>query len=400
MPPRAQIVIGLGFGDEGKGLATDWLCGQALARQETPLVVRFNGGHQAGHTVTTATGQRHVFSNFGSGTLRGVPTYWSELCTFSPGGVLNEYAALRALGVVPRLLVARVCAVATPYDVLYNKLLEAERGAGRHGSCGVGFGATVVRHRDTPLRLYAQDLLSPTILARKLGQIRAHYAARIAAETTTDFAQFDHDAADQHFLRQAQGLAGLQASGAVQFVAEAEVFAPAAPWQTYIFEGAQGVLLDQDFGMFPHVTHSRTSSANALEILQPWRPELAATATIFGVSRAYHTRHGAGPLPHETALDLHNNAAETNQLNEHQGHFRTAPLSVELLKYALECDAKFSAGLTTNLLITCLDQVPGGLLPVWHEGRLQRIELAALPGLLGVAVASCRGSYGADGRGL
>ena len=400
MLPKAQIVIGLGFGDEGKGVATDWLCGQALARHETPLVVRFNGGPQAGHTVTTAAGQRHVFSNFGSGTLRGVPTYWSQFCPFSPGSVLAEYAALRALGHRPRLLVDRLCPVTTHYDVLYNRALEAGRGAARHGSCGLGFGATIERHTLTPLRLYAQDLQFPAVLAHKLAQIRAHYAAKIAAETSVDFGQFDHDAADRRLNQYLVRLREMQADNALQFVAEAEIFAPAAPWQTYVFEGAQGVLLDQDFGLFPHVTRSRTTSANALEMLRRQRPELAARAEIFGVTRAYHTRHGAGPLPHEAPLDLVNNAAETNQLNDYQGQFRTGPLDVELLNYALACEANFSAGLARNLVVTCLDQVPDGLLPCWHEGRLQRLEPAALLALLGGGFGSCRFSYGADGRGL
>ena len=69
-----SIVIGLGFGDEGKGITTSYLCKKL---EGTKIVVRFNGGHQAGHTVVF-NGKRHIFSSWGSGTLQGIPTYWSE----------------------------------------------------------------------------------------------------------------------------------------------------------------------------------------------------------------------------------------------------------------------------------------------------------------------------------
>jgi adenylosuccinate synthase len=85
----SKAVLGAGFGDEGKGLVTDWLC-RSCAK---PLVIRFCGGQQAGHTVA-ANGLRHVFSNFGAGTLRGVPTYFSRFCTIDPVGMINELNAV------------------------------------------------------------------------------------------------------------------------------------------------------------------------------------------------------------------------------------------------------------------------------------------------------------------
>jgi adenylosuccinate synthase len=397
---QTQIVLGLGFGDEGKGLTVDFLCGQALAAGRQPLVVRFNGGHQAGHTVVLADGRWHVFSSFGAGTLRGAPTYWSAYCTFSPASVLREYAALLALGTQPRLLVDGLCPVTTHYDVLYNRALEAGRGAARHGSCGVGFGATVARHQESPLQLYAQDLRFPSIFRYKLRQIRVYYEAKIAAETSFDFHQFDHDGEDQRFASYAAQISDLHQQQLIQLTRPEEIFAAAAPWHAYIFEGAQGILLDMDFGLFPHVTRSRTTSANALELLKIHAPSLAATAQIYYVSRAYHTRHGAGPFPPEAPMHLINTAAETNQANDHQGNFRTGPLSVELLNYALSCDAGFSAGLPKHLVLTCLDQLPDGQLPCLHQSRSQQLPPEQLPQLLETDFASYRFSYSSTGTGL
>ena len=125
-----KAVIGLGFGDEGKGFTTDYLCSQ----HPNSLVVRFNGGHQAGHTVVY-NGLRHVFSNFGSGTLRGCPTYWSEHCTVDPIGVLNELIVLRDNGVTPKLYIDAECPITTPFDIHNNRKVEDSNS---HGSCGVG----------------------------------------------------------------------------------------------------------------------------------------------------------------------------------------------------------------------------------------------------------------------
>jgi adenylosuccinate synthase len=74
---NAKIVVGLGFGDEGKGITTDWLCSQ----NQKSIVIRFSGGQQAGHTVMIGDDKKHIHSNYGSGTLRGVPSYFSEHCS-------------------------------------------------------------------------------------------------------------------------------------------------------------------------------------------------------------------------------------------------------------------------------------------------------------------------------
>jgi len=86
-------VIGLGFGDCGKGMVTSYLCSQT----ENPVVVRFSGGHQAGHTVYHKNGEGHICSNFGAGVLQGVPTFWSDKCTVDPIGIVNEMDALEQI---------------------------------------------------------------------------------------------------------------------------------------------------------------------------------------------------------------------------------------------------------------------------------------------------------------
>jgi len=387
----AHIVLGLGYGDEGKGLATDWLC----RRHQPALVVRFNGGAQAGHTVTEADGRRHVFSSFGAGTLAGVPTLWAAPCPFAPGPALAELAALHRLGgAAPQLLLDAESPLTTPYDVLYNRALEDARGPTRHGSVGAGFGATVARHEHPALRLTVHDLLTPPTLAAGLRRIRAHYHARLAREVPAfGFADFDHDHTDRQFLAAAAQVAALHhAAGAVQVVAAAAVLATVGA-RPLVLEGAQGILLDMEAGQFPHVTRSYTTSRQALALLRAHLPGHAPH--LHYVTRAYCTRHGAGPLPHEQPLPLRSHEQETNQLHAYQGTFRRAPLHLPSLRHALAADARYSACLPRHLLITCLDQTPGGhLLYADAAGALATAPPAALPTLLGLDFASLALAYG------
>jgi adenylosuccinate synthase len=355
MNKKAHIVIGLGFGDEGKGLTTDYLC----RTHENPLVIRFNGGQQAGHTVVKEDGSRHVFSNFGAGTLRGTPTFWSRFCTFAPTNLLKEYEALKQvinsyLG-FPQIYVDNLCPVTTHYDVLYNRILETERGDARHGSCGMGFGATVERHTLSHARLYAQDLLFPNIISLKLNAIRAYYQKKIKAETAFDFDALEHDKEDERFVKmvaEMQNMEGLN----IDFTSENEFFSKENAFKTYIFEGAQGILLDMDFGFFPHVTRSNTTSKNAFDIIK--RNNLTEDITVNYITRAYQTRHGAGPMTNENIpLSILGNENETNQFNAFQEAFKAAPLDIDLLQYALRCDADFANGAKKHLVLTCLDQV-------------------------------------------
>ena len=177
----------------------------------------------------------------------------------------------------------------------------------------------------------------------------------------------------------------------MQFVATAEVLAGVGG-RPVVLEGAQGILLDMEAGEFPHVTRSHTTSRNALALLRTHLPGHAPH--LHYVSRAYLTRHGAGPLPGEMPLPLRHTAHETNQLHAFQGHFRYAPLHLPGLRHALAADARHSAGLPRHLLLTCLDQTPGGQVLYAHDGALRTALPAALPALLGEAFDALALAYG------
>ena len=335
----SKIVVGLGFGDEGKGRTTSYLCSVTY----NPIVVRANGGHQAGHTVVH-NGVRHIFSTFGSGTLQGVPTYWHKNCTFFPTAVFNEHTILKKFLPKPKLYVHPLCPVTTPFDIIYNKEMEKRMG---HGSVGVGFGATLQR-QESHYKLFVQDLYYENILREKLRNISMHYCRNglvIEGRVIEDVAD---DLIDRFVVM-------CNDVKEIIEVSDESIIEDYYP----IFEGAQGIMLDQDFGFFPNVTRSNTTSKNALELLsgeiaKPFRfiPE------IYYVTRAYQTRHGNGYMTNENlcGVQLKNNEHETNKDNEFLGKFRKTVLDIDLLNYALECDNHFSTGITKNLVITCADQ--------------------------------------------
>ncbi len=375
MRKKAFIIVGLGYGDEGKGLVSDYLC----SKNSSPLVIRFNGGHQAGHTVMTSDGQKHVLSSFGSGTLRGVPTYWSNYCTFSPAFFLEEY---ETLNITPKLFLDRLCPITTHYDVLFNRAIEVSRGASRHGSTGTGFSSTVERH--TSIQLVASDIVKPTLFFDKLAEIKSYYKSKIDKETTFRFDQFDHDAEDRKISSYLEKVRKLIDQGIVILVNESEMLSPDnKDWDSFIFEGAQGILLDVNFGFKPHVTQSNTTSKNALELLERNFGYMKVVIEIFYVTRAYQTRHGAGPFyESSTPMKLKGLETETNQYNEYQGEFRISCLNIDQLNYSLECDRNFSDRVRKNLVVTCLDQINPQNLMVYKNGEEVYIKYHQIPDLL------------------
>jgi len=346
----ALIVVGLGFGDEGKGLVTDYLC----SKNKNPIVIRYNGGHQAGHCVVTNDGRKHVFSNFGAGSFRNIPTYWSSFCTFEPSFFMEEFTAL---DFNPTIYIDNKCPITTHYDVLYNRAIEITKGNSRLGSCGVGYGATIERQKVKNVSLYFKDLLNFELLVNKLKDIRTYYRQKINSETPFDFDSFSNDEEDINYLNSVKAIYSLMTKNLISTIDEKEIFSSHL-WRTFVFEGAQGILLDENFGMKPFITKSNTTSKNALSILSRQKG-YDFNIEIFYVTRAYQTRHGAGPFREKDPDFVLKNQSETNFDNQYQGKFRFAYLDVDLINYALKCDAIFSKNLVKNIVITCLDQLEG-----------------------------------------
>ena len=222
-----SIVLGLGFGDEGKGATVNALCS---INPKNSLVIRFNGGHQVGHTVHEGD-ILHPFSNFGSGTLQGVPTYWTEYCTMNPVAVIREGSILIEKGIIPKIFYNPNVMVTTPFDIVQNHNDETNQ---LHGTVGVGFGATIQRN-EYHYHLYVRDLFNPKIRDEKLRNILNyyHYITPLNAVSQRRYDEF----IDYCNL----------------FIEKYEYidFSKISGWDyDLIFEGGQGILLDTEYGFF------------------------------------------------------------------------------------------------------------------------------------------------------
>jgi len=364
----AQVVIGAQFGDEGKGRLTDHY---AAEMGNDAVVIRFNGGAQAGHTVVTPDGSRHVFSHVGSGALVGAATFLSRFFVSNPILFLKEMESLAAKGVAPTIYVDPQSPVTTPYDMMINQIVERERGGSRHGSCGVGFGETIERNLTPAYALTVADLADRSALAAKLDLARRDYApARLARLGFADaFARnadlFRSDAILEHFIEDARRFIDAIT------VADART---ATRGRSLLFEGAQGLLLDQDRGFFPHVTRSNTGLRNVLALAG----ELGLDRLdITYATRAYLTRHGAGPMPHELSEKPYPGVVDaTNVPNAYQGTLRFGWLDLDVLRRAIAkdlADANQLPGLAVDarLAITCLDQI-GDEKVTYYSGGIRR----------------------------
>jgi adenylosuccinate synthase len=387
----ARAIIGANFGDEGKGVLTDYFAAQAPA---TSLIVRFNGGAQAGHTVVTPDGQRHVFGHVGAGSFCGAPTFLSSYFVCNPLLFLREHEALGRLGLTPTVWVDPRAPVTTPYDMLINQLIEDARGSARHGSCGVGFGETWERSLSPDFALTVADLADHSRLPDRLADIRRRYVPeRLARLDLHDVESGSRD------LMQSDSLIGAFVTAASRFLEAIEIRDGAAiTGHELIFEGAQGLLLDQDRGWFPHVTRSHTGLHNVLRLATDLGIDhLDATY----VTRAYVTRHGAGPLPRETSTPPYAGIVDpTNLPHPYQGTLRFGLLDLDLLAQSVATDAgdAVAAGIghRVSLAVTCLDQLAGQPARYVEHGSVQETSITVFLERA-VAAAQAEGLYAVAG---
>lgn len=326
---RAQAVIDANFGDTGKGLMVDYLC----SKGDVGVVVRFNGGAQAGHTVVTPDGRRHVFHQVGSGSFCGVPTFLSSFVQVNPIAMFMELQALDKLEVVPEIYASPECLITTFADMIINRRLEDAKGTSRHGSCGMGINETISRSKVSELRITMADIYNQANLESKIAEICDKYSKFRTGSV------IDEPKMAESFLKACKALP------------EAVFPAGIGQCKDPVFEGAQGLLLDKDNKeYFPHVTRSSTGLKNVRTLCQQAGID---DIEAYYVTRTYLTRHGAGPLPGEdTKLSYPDN---TNIPHDYQGTLRFAPLDLKALCYRIAKDA--GADIPYKIVATHRDQL-------------------------------------------
>ena len=336
---RNIVIVGTQWGDEGKGKIVDWITDQAQG------VVRFQGGHNAGHTLVIA-GKKQVLRLIPSGILRpGVICYIGNGVVLSPSALLQEIAELEAAGVAvrDRLRIAQACTLILPYHVALDQAREAKRGQDKIGTTGRGIGPA---YEDKIARraLRVADLGDPGFFRTRL-------------EEVLDF----HNFTLEHYLK-AKPLALEpileEALRLGEVIAPMVADVPALLYETIrrgdrlLFEGAQGSMLDVDHGTYPYVTSSNCV-AGAAAPGSGVGPK--SINYVLGIVKAYTTRVGSGPFPSELHDDI---GKHLGQVGQEFGSVTGRPrrcgwLDVAALKRSIEING------VDGLCLTKLDVLDG-----------------------------------------
>ena len=278
-------VVGSQWGDEGKGKIVDWLSERA------DVVVRFQGGHNAGHTLVI-DGETYKLSLLPSGVVRRKPSIIGNGVVIDPWALLDEIANVgtRGIEVTPDVLrIAENATLILPLHGALDQAREAARGADKIGTTGRGIGPA---YEDKVARraIRVCDLASPASLDARVANLLSH-----------------HDA-----LRAGYGLEKVDAAeliGALRAIAPRITEFAAPVWKELVdahrngarilFEGAQGFMLDVDHGTYPFVTSSNTVAGHAAA-----GSGAAGGGYVLGITKAYTTRVGAGPFPTEQGNEV------------------------------------------------------------------------------------------------
>ena len=378
-----RAIIGKGFGDEGKGLVTDYFC----SKSENALVIKHNGGAQAGHTVET-DGKRFVFHQLSAGSFRNADTYWADSYypdLYKLGEEITEFE--KAGGICPKIYCHPQTNVTIIDDILLNMISETLRGAGRHGSCGMGINECDLRTKAgygiTVNKIILSDVSS---IVKEILDIRKEYCIPRFEEIRKEICGTENEEitgmiemlSDQAVIENAADEMKKNADKYVSICYDTKSFL--AKYDDIIFESGQGLLLDPEISPFsPHVTASRTGLFNPIRILS--ENGLKLNQAVY-VTRSYVTRHGAGPLPYECDKETLGNIEHdiTNEENPWQGSIRYArhgdvPEFIEPVKKDIEENG--GKNFEVQLFLTHLNETDGCIL--LKEGKLQSDRLGDYP---------------------
>lgn len=339
--PKVKIVLGANYGDEGKGLVTHYFSSEA-AKDGPVLNILFNGGPQRGHTVEYSNGLRHVFHHYGSGFFDGADTYFDSHFMLNPIFFNKELKDLKSKYEhffgdpwFNPIFEAHVdCRITTPYDSIINQIVEQSRGKRRYGSCGYGIWETQKRYEYWPesLPILRMADLSPEKLRIHLNRLRQQYVPyRLEQYHLTDIPSEYKELLISDDLMESYISDFYEMCKHLHLVPSLQHLTRVNAYETLIFEGGQGLALDEDnYVMRPHVTASSTGCKVPMQEIA----DISDQVEIVYVTRPYFTRHGAGPFPTECnkenlGIDI---CDPTNIPNPYQGSLRVGKFDLSEMR--------------------------------------------------------------------
>ena len=354
------VVIGTQWGDEGKGKIVD------LLARDAGMVVRYQGGSNAGHTVVKA-GQKYVFKLIPSGVLhRGTACVLGNGVVIDPADLLAEIDALKAKGIRAdrHLYISQSAHAIMPYHKAIEKASETQKGGRRIGTTGRGIGPAYV-DKMARIGIRMGDLLDPPYFRQKLEDNVAETNALL--ETLYQAPGFEAEKIFQEYLRYAERLKDMIVDTGLL------VHQAVAKGKRVLLEGAQGTHLDVDHGTYPYVTSSSAAAGGACT-----GTGLGPTAVdaVLGIAKAYTTRVGSGPFP--TELPGHLGVTLQRRGNEFGAvtgrERRCGWYDALLVRYAARVNG------LTSLCITKLDVLDGhGEIGLCTGYRFKGKKLADIP---------------------
>ncbi|KJG12225.1 adenylosuccinate synthetase [Photobacterium iliopiscarium] len=293
------VVLGTQWGDEGKGKIVD------LLTEDAKYVVRYQGGHNAGHTLVI-DGEKTVLHLIPSGILRdNVKCIIGNGVVLSPDALMNEMGPLEARGIPvrERLFLSEACPLILPYHIALDQAREAARGKKAIGTTGRGIGPA---YEDKVARrgLRVGDLFDKAAFAEKLKDVMAYHNFQIEHYYHAEPVSYEE------VLEKVLSQADLLTSMVIDVTKELDD--ARLRGDKIMFEGAQGTLLDIDHGTYPYVTSS-TTTAGGVAAGSGFGPRYLGY--ILGIAKAYCTRVGAGPFPTE----LYDGLEKQDPIGKHLG---------------------------------------------------------------------------------
>jgi adenylosuccinate synthase len=284
------VVLGTQWGDEGKGKVVDLLTDKAS------YVVRYQGGHNAGHTLVI-DGEKTVLHLIPSGILRaGVKCIIGNGVVLSPEALMTEIGMLEERGVPAkeRLLISEACPLILPYHIALDKARELARGKKAIGTTGRGIGPA---YEDKVARrgLRVGDLFNPVLFKEKLKEVLEYHNFTLVNYYKVEAVDFDKTYND------AMAVAEILKAMVVDVTDMLDKARIAG--ESILFEGAQGTLLDIDHGTYPYVTSSNTT-VGGVATGAGFGP--CHLDYVLGIVKAYTTRVGSGPFPTELSCEVGN----------------------------------------------------------------------------------------------
>ena len=355
-------IIGANWGDEGKGRTVDRF---AQSSKEKTLNIRFSGSNNAGHTVWK-DGQSVVFNLLGAASFHGIPTYLSQHVCVDLAALASEIKRFESMtGINPIDYIDPRCRLILPYDVLKNRIKEIVKGENKHGSTGNGLNEAIDRHLHNPI------IIGSELISSAIGNA---YESFIEFVDASDFTGVDFGAHQKHIDEFMSARSVSKVYHKIQEIIDTTeniiVTTPNLQEYNCIFEGSQGLALDEYSKYFPYVTRSRTGLTNVIDLC---REHNITIDDVYYISRVYQSRHGEDKFFKESQTFGQFFEVEdlTNVNNDWQDSLKFAFLNIVEMEARIEKDFSLFVDLypetKQHRVFTCVDQATHETFPLITE---------------------------------